>query len=58
MWKKIKTWFVETFDLNEDKRVTLEDLEVAQAVAQKDLKEANETINAAVVKVKKSRKKK
>lgn len=52
MWNTIKTWFVKTFDYNQDAKVTAEDLEVAKALAEKDIKEANEILNDNVKKVK------
>jgi hypothetical protein len=61
MWNKIKNWFIKTVDLNQDGKVTAEDLELARALADKRAKEANETINAVVEaagKIKKVRKKK
>ena len=61
MWEKIKSWFMKTADLNNDGRVTAEDLELARALADKKAKEANETLNAVVEaaeKIKKVRKKK
>jgi Ca2+-binding EF-hand superfamily protein len=61
MWNKIKNWFIKTVDLNQDGKVTAEDLELARALADKRAKEANETINAvdeAAGKIKKVRKKK
>ncbi len=63
MWEKIKKWF-SLLDLNNDNKVTAEDLELARALSDKKLKEANEAINeiaeaaAAVKKVTKGRKKK
>lgn len=63
MWEKIKKWFG-FLDLNNDGKVTAEDLEVARALADKNAKAANEAINevaeaaAAVKKVVKGRKKK
>ncbi len=61
MWEKIKSWFTKTADLNKDGKVTAEDLELARALADKQAKEANETLNAVVEaaeKIKKVRKKK
>ena len=60
MWEKIKKWF-SLLDLNNDNKVTAEDLELARALADKKAKEANETLNAVVEaaeKIKKVRKKK
>lgn len=60
MWEKIKKWFGFA-DLNKDGRITVEDAEIAKAVAEKQLKEANEVINEVVAttkKVTKGRKKK
>lgn len=63
MWEKIKKWFG-LLDLNKDGKVTAEDLELARALADKELKAANEAINEAaeaveaVKKVVKGRKKK
>lgn len=51
MWQKIKNWFAK-LDLNKDGKVTAEDLEVARALAEKDIKEANEIINDTVKKTK------
>ena len=42
VWKKILAFF----DFNKDGRVTAEDLSLARALAEKNIKEANETINA------------
>jgi Ca2+-binding EF-hand superfamily protein len=47
MWEKIKNWFGFA-DLNKDGKVTIEDLEVAKAVAENTFKEANEKINEVV----------
>ena len=44
MWEKIKKWFG-FLDLNKDGKVTIEDLEVAKALADKNAKAANEAIN-------------
>lgn len=62
--ERIKKFF-SFLDLNSDGKVTAEDIEVAKALAEKKLKEANEIINdvkaeAAVVKekVKKATRKK
>ena len=52
MWNRVKAWFVKTFDYNQDAKVTAEDLEVARALAEKDIKEANEILNDSVKKVK------
>lgn len=51
MWEKIKKWFG-ILDLNKDNKVTAEDLEVAKAVAEKNIKEANDVINKAKKRVK------
>jgi Ca2+-binding EF-hand superfamily protein len=51
MWEKIKNWFGFA-DLNKDGKVTAEDLEVAKAVVEKNIKEANEKINEVVTDVK------
>lgn len=51
MWQKIKNWFTK-LDLNKDGKVTAEDLELAKALAEKDIKEANEIINDTVKKPK------
>jgi Ca2+-binding EF-hand superfamily protein len=51
MWEKIKNWFGFA-DLNKDGKVTVEDLEVAKAVVEKNIKEANEKINEVVTDVK------
>ena len=51
MWEKIKKWFGFA-DLNKDGKVTAEDLEVAKAVVEKNIKEANEKINEVVTDVK------
>ena len=51
MWEKIKNWFGFA-DLNKDGNVTAEDLEVAKAVVEKNIKEANEKINEVVTDVK------
>jgi hypothetical protein len=62
MWEKIKKFFGFA-DLNKDGKFTVEDLELARAVADKKAKEANEVINAvndqitdAVTQVKKATK--
>ena len=47
MWNKIKDWFVRTLDLDRDGKVTAEDIELAKALAEKELKKANEEINKA-----------
>ena len=44
MWEKIKKWFG-FLDLNKDDKITAEDLEVAKALADKNVKAANEVIN-------------
>lgn len=44
MWEKIKKWFG-LLDLNKDGKVTAEDAEIVKAVAERKIKEANETIN-------------
>jgi hypothetical protein len=51
MWEKIKNWFGFA-DLNKDGKVTAEDLAVAKAVVEKNIKEANEKINEVVTDVK------
>jgi hypothetical protein len=51
MWEKIKNWFGFA-DLNKDGKVTSKDLEVAKAVVEKNIKEANEKINEVVTEVK------
>ena len=51
MWEKIKNWFGFA-DLNKDGKVTAEDLAVAKAVVEKNIKEANEKINEVVTEVK------
>ena len=51
MWQKFINWF-KVFDLNKDDRVTAEDLEFAKAIAEKNLKEANQLINEAKVSAK------
>jgi methyl-accepting chemotaxis protein len=51
MWEKIKSWFGFA-DLNKDGKVTAEDLEVAKAVVENNIKEANEKINEVVEEVK------
>lgn len=48
MWQKIKNWFTNTLDLSGDGKVTAEDLEVARAIADKKVREANEVINETV----------
>lgn len=48
IWNKIKSFF----DFNKDGKVTAEDLAVAQALADKKIKEANQAINDTVVEVK------
>lgn len=48
IWNKIKSFF----DFNRDGKVTAEDLAVAQALADKKIKEANEAINETVTEVK------
>lgn len=45
MWERIKKWFGFA-DLNKDGKVSAEDLELAKALAEKSVKEANEKINA------------
>lgn len=56
MWTKIKNWFKQAFVYNEVAKVTAEDLELAKAISDKDIKKANEVINTA--KARKPRKKK
>lgn len=48
MWEKIKNWFKKALDLNLDNKVTVEDLEIAQTIANEKVKKANEVINEAV----------
>lgn len=48
IWNKIKS----LFDFNKDGKFTAEDLVVAQALADKKIKEANEAINETVTQVK------
>lgn len=62
MWEKIKKW-LGFADLNHDGKITAEDLELAKALAEKKVKEANEVINTvndqitdAVTQVKKATK--
>lgn len=64
MWDKIKKW-LGFADLNKDGQVTVEDLELARALAEKKIKDANEVLNTvndqitdAVTQIKKTRKKK
>lgn len=52
MWEKIKKWFGFA-DLDRDGKVTAEDIELARALAEKKVREANEAINDAVVETKK-----
>jgi hypothetical protein len=47
MWNKIKDWFARTLDLDRDGKVTAEDIELARALAEKELKKANDEINKA-----------
>lgn len=51
MWQKFISLF-KFFDLNKDDKVTAEDLEFAKAIAEKNLKEANQLINEAKVSAK------
>jgi hypothetical protein len=51
MWEKIKKLFG-LADLNKDGKVTAEDLEVARALAEKKVKDANKEINRRVARVK------
>ena len=51
MWNKIKAWFGFA-DLNNDGKVTAEDLEFVRALAEKRAKDANEAINKKVTAVK------
>ena len=51
MWEKIKSWFGFA-DLNKDGKVTTKDLEVAKAIVEKNIKEANDKINEVVTEVK------
>jgi hypothetical protein len=48
MWEKIKNWISRLLDLDRDGKITSEDLEVARAIADQTLKDANEMINDAV----------
>lgn len=48
MFTKIKNWFIWFLDLDRDNAVTAEDLELAKALAEKKVRDANETINSAV----------
>lgn len=45
MWDKIKKW-LGFADINKDGKVTAEDLELAKALAEKNIKDANKVINA------------
>lgn len=47
MWEKFKNWVARTLDLDRDGKVTAEDIELAKALAKKELKKANEEINKA-----------
>lgn len=47
MWEKFKNWIARTLDLDRDGKVTAEDIELAKALAKKELKKANEEINKA-----------
>ena len=53
MWEKIKNWFAKTLDFDKDGRVTAEDIELAKALAEQEVKKANEAINSAVEETKK-----
>lgn len=44
MWEKIKKWFGFA-DLDRDGKVTAEDIELARALAEKKVREANQIIN-------------
>ena len=48
MWEKIKSW-LGLANLDKDSKPTLEDMEIAKAVAEVQYKQANEVINEAVV---------
>ena len=48
MWNKIKSW-LGFANLDKDSKPTLEDMEIAKAVAEVQYKQANEVINEAVV---------
>ena len=52
MWEKIKKWF-EFADLNKDGKVSAEDLELAKAVAEAKIRDANQIINTTVAETKK-----
>ncbi len=51
MWEKFKNWIARTLDLDRDGKVTAEDIELAKALAEKELKKANEEINKAATAV-------
>lgn len=57
MWDKIKKW-LGFADLNHDGKLTVEDIEIAQAAAEKAAKQVNDQITDAVTQIKKTRKKK
>jgi acyl CoA:acetate/3-ketoacid CoA transferase alpha subunit len=50
MWEKIKKWFGFA-DLNEDSRLTAEDIELAKAIAEARIKDINEEINERVERI-------
>jgi len=50
MWEKIKKWFGFA-DLNEDGRLTAEDIELAKAIAEARIKDINEEINERVERI-------
>lgn len=52
MWDKIKKWFG-LLDFNKDGKVTAEDIELAQAVVEKNAKVINDQITDAVTQIKK-----
>ena len=49
MWNTIKKW-LGFADLNKDGKISAEDLELAKALAEKKVREANEEINKAAAK--------
>lgn len=50
MWEKIKKWFG-LLDISKDGKVNAEDFELAKALAETKVRQANEKINEAAVKV-------